>query len=150
MAEPMRDGGGTGVEQAERVEAAAEREQPEQPVEAERRPTDKTLDEQQGRLTEGRGALRARAADHRAAPSRSTRWSRPGGHLRSQLRLHAPVSTPPNAIVYSSGVLPITRMDKTGAVFDVIGAVLCVVAPPGSSRPGCCGGPGGPRPWRPS
>ena len=38
-----------------------------------------------------------------------------------------PVSTPPNAIVYSSGMLPITAMVKTGAVFDVIGAVLCVV-----------------------
>jgi solute carrier family 13 (sodium-dependent dicarboxylate transporter), member 2/3/5 len=38
-----------------------------------------------------------------------------------------PVSTPPNAIVYSSGMLPITRMIRTGAVFDVIGAVLCVV-----------------------
>jgi sodium-dependent dicarboxylate transporter 2/3/5 len=38
-----------------------------------------------------------------------------------------PVSTPPNAIVYSSGMLPITNMVKTGAVFDVIGAVLCVV-----------------------
>ena len=38
-----------------------------------------------------------------------------------------PVSTPPNAIVYSSGMLPITRMIKAGAVFDVIGAVLCVI-----------------------
>jgi solute carrier family 13 (sodium-dependent dicarboxylate transporter), member 2/3/5 len=38
-----------------------------------------------------------------------------------------PVSTPPNAIVYSSGYLPITRMIRAGAVFDVIGAVLCVV-----------------------
>jgi sodium-dependent dicarboxylate transporter 2/3/5 len=38
-----------------------------------------------------------------------------------------PVSTPPNAIVYSSGLIPITRMVKAGAVFDVIGAVLCVV-----------------------
>jgi solute carrier family 13 (sodium-dependent dicarboxylate transporter), member 2/3/5 len=37
------------------------------------------------------------------------------------------VSTPPNAIVYSSGLLPITRMIKAGAVFDMIGAVLCVV-----------------------
>jgi solute carrier family 13 (sodium-dependent dicarboxylate transporter), member 2/3/5 len=37
-----------------------------------------------------------------------------------------PVSTPPNAIVYSSGMIPITRMVKSGAVFDVIGAVLCV------------------------
>jgi solute carrier family 13 (sodium-dependent dicarboxylate transporter), member 2/3/5 len=32
-----------------------------------------------------------------------------------------PVSAPPNAIVYSSGMLPITRMVKAGAVFDVIG-----------------------------
>jgi sodium-dependent dicarboxylate transporter 2/3/5 len=38
-----------------------------------------------------------------------------------------PVSTPPNAIVYSSGFIPITRMVKAGAVFDVIGAVLCIV-----------------------
>jgi sodium-dependent dicarboxylate transporter 2/3/5 len=37
-----------------------------------------------------------------------------------------PVSTPPNAIVYSSGLIPITRMLKAGAVFDVIGAILCV------------------------
>ena len=29
-----------------------------------------------------------------------------------------PVSTPPNAIVYSSGLLPIGRMIKAGAVFD--------------------------------
>jgi solute carrier family 13 (sodium-dependent dicarboxylate transporter), member 2/3/5 len=41
--------------------------------------------------------------------------------------LMLPVSTPPNAIVYSSGLLPITRMLKAGAVFDIIGAVLCVV-----------------------
>ena len=38
-----------------------------------------------------------------------------------------PVSTPPNAIVYSSGMLPITRMIKAGAVFDIIGIILCVV-----------------------
>ena len=38
-----------------------------------------------------------------------------------------PVSTPPNAIVYSSGYLPINKMVKSGAVFDVIGAVLCIV-----------------------
>jgi len=37
-----------------------------------------------------------------------------------------PVSTPPNAIVYSSGLLPIGRMIKAGAVFDVLGIVLCV------------------------
>jgi sodium-dependent dicarboxylate transporter 2/3/5 len=38
-----------------------------------------------------------------------------------------PVSTPPNAIVYSSGMLPITRMIRAGVVFDIIGAVLCVI-----------------------
>jgi sodium-dependent dicarboxylate transporter 2/3/5 len=38
-----------------------------------------------------------------------------------------PVSTPPNAIVYSSGMLPITRMIKAGSVFDIIGIVLCVI-----------------------
>jgi sodium-dependent dicarboxylate transporter 2/3/5 len=37
-----------------------------------------------------------------------------------------PVSTPPNAIVYASGMIPITRMVKAGAIFDVIGAVLCI------------------------
>jgi sodium-dependent dicarboxylate transporter 2/3/5 len=38
-----------------------------------------------------------------------------------------PVSTPPNAIVYGSGMIPITKMVRSGAVFDVIGAVLIVV-----------------------
>lgn len=33
-----------------------------------------------------------------------------------------PVSTPPNAIVYGTGYVPITRMVKTGVVFDVVGA----------------------------
>jgi solute carrier family 13 (sodium-dependent dicarboxylate transporter), member 2/3/5 len=37
-----------------------------------------------------------------------------------------PVSTPPNAIVYSSGLLPITRMLRAGVIFDVVGALLCV------------------------
>jgi solute carrier family 13 (sodium-dependent dicarboxylate transporter), member 2/3/5 len=37
-----------------------------------------------------------------------------------------PVSTPPNAIVYSSGLLPITSMVRSGIVFDIIGAALCV------------------------
>jgi sodium-dependent dicarboxylate transporter 2/3/5 len=37
-----------------------------------------------------------------------------------------PVSTPPNAIVYGSGMIPITRMVRSGVVFDVIGAVLIV------------------------
>lgn len=33
-----------------------------------------------------------------------------------------PVSTPPNAIVYGTGYVPITRMVKTGILFDVLGA----------------------------
>jgi di/tricarboxylate transporter len=37
-----------------------------------------------------------------------------------------PGSTSPNAIVDSCGLIPIARMLKAGAVFDVIGAVLCV------------------------
>jgi sodium-dependent dicarboxylate transporter 2/3/5 len=35
-----------------------------------------------------------------------------------------PVSTPPNAIVYGSGMIPITKMIRSGSVFDVVGAVL--------------------------
>lgn len=37
-----------------------------------------------------------------------------------------PVSTPPNAIVYGSGMVPITKMVRSGLVFDLIGAVLVV------------------------
>ncbi len=37
-----------------------------------------------------------------------------------------PVSTPPNAIVYGSGMIPIIKMVRSGVVFDVIGAVLIV------------------------
>jgi sodium-dependent dicarboxylate transporter 2/3/5 len=35
-----------------------------------------------------------------------------------------PVSTPPNAIVYGSGMVPITKMVRSGVVFDVLGAIL--------------------------
>jgi solute carrier family 13 (sodium-dependent dicarboxylate transporter), member 2/3/5 len=38
-----------------------------------------------------------------------------------------PVSTPPSAIVYFSGLPAITRMLKAGIVFDILGAVLCIV-----------------------
>jgi solute carrier family 13 (sodium-dependent dicarboxylate transporter), member 2/3/5 len=37
-----------------------------------------------------------------------------------------PVSTPPNAIVYGSGMVPITKMARSGVVFDLIGIVLIV------------------------
>ena len=41
-----------------------------------------------------------------------------------------PVSTPQNAIVYGSGVVPITQMVRNGFVFDIIGAILIVVGIP--------------------
>jgi sodium-dependent dicarboxylate transporter 2/3/5 len=42
-----------------------------------------------------------------------------------------PVSTPQNAIVYGSGVVPITKMIRSGISFDVLGALLIVVLLPG-------------------
>lgn len=41
-----------------------------------------------------------------------------------------PVSTPTNAIVYGSGVVPITRMIKSGIAFDIIGALLIILLLP--------------------
>jgi sodium-dependent dicarboxylate transporter 2/3/5 len=35
-----------------------------------------------------------------------------------------PVSTPPNAIVYGSGMIPITKMIRAGVVFDIGGGIL--------------------------
>lgn len=41
--------------------------------------------------------------------------------LASSLGFMLPVSTPPNAIVYASGLIPITKMIKAGFILDVIG-----------------------------
>ena len=41
-----------------------------------------------------------------------------------------PVSTPQNAIVYGSGVVPITQMVRNGSVFDVLGAILILAGVP--------------------
>jgi sodium-dependent dicarboxylate transporter 2/3/5 len=41
-----------------------------------------------------------------------------------------PVSTPQNAIVYGSGFVPITKMIRSGAVFDVLGAILILIGVP--------------------
>jgi sodium-dependent dicarboxylate transporter 2/3/5 len=41
-----------------------------------------------------------------------------------------PVSTPQNAIVYGSGVVPITKMIRSGISFDVLGAILIMVMLP--------------------
>jgi len=37
-----------------------------------------------------------------------------------------PVSTPQNAVVYGSGMIPITKMVRSGVVFDLLGIVLIV------------------------
>jgi solute carrier family 13 (sodium-dependent dicarboxylate transporter), member 2/3/5 len=41
-----------------------------------------------------------------------------------------PVSTPQNAIVYGSGVVPITKMIRSGITFDIVGALLIVLLLP--------------------
>jgi sodium-dependent dicarboxylate transporter 2/3/5 len=41
-----------------------------------------------------------------------------------------PVSTPQNAIVYGSGFVPITRMVRSGLVFDVLGGLLILLGIP--------------------
>lgn len=47
--------------------------------------------------------------------------------LSSSLGFMLPVSTPPNAIVYGSGYIPITKMIKSGAIIDIIGIVLVTI-----------------------
>jgi solute carrier family 13 (sodium-dependent dicarboxylate transporter), member 2/3/5 len=39
-----------------------------------------------------------------------------------------PISTPQNALVYATGAVPITRMVRSGIVFDVIAAVAVTLA----------------------
>ncbi|MFG0256929.1 MAG: SLC13 family permease [Phycisphaerales bacterium JB043] len=39
-----------------------------------------------------------------------------------------PVATPPNAIVFSSGLIPIRRMMRAGIVFNIVGGILVVMA----------------------
>ncbi|MGP4015979.1 SLC13 family permease [Saccharopolyspora sp. 5N708] len=41
-----------------------------------------------------------------------------------------PVSTPQNAIIYGSGAVPITKMIRSGVVFDVAGAILIALILP--------------------
>ena len=47
--------------------------------------------------------------------------------LASSLGFMLPVSTPPNAIVYASGLIPITKMIKAGVIIDIIGLVLITI-----------------------
>lgn len=51
-----------------------------------------------------------------------------GVALSASLGFMLPVSTPPNAIVYASGYIPITKMIKTGVYIDFIG-IACVTIP---------------------
>jgi solute carrier family 13 (sodium-dependent dicarboxylate transporter), member 2/3/5 len=41
-----------------------------------------------------------------------------------------PVSTPQNAVVYGSGVVPITTMIRSGVVFDILGGLLILLLLP--------------------
>jgi sodium-dependent dicarboxylate transporter 2/3/5 len=47
-----------------------------------------------------------------------------GACLGASFGFMLPVSTPPNAIVYSSGKVPITKMIKTGIFFDISGFII--------------------------
>jgi sodium-dependent dicarboxylate transporter 2/3/5 len=47
-----------------------------------------------------------------------------GATLGASWGFMLPVATPPNAIVYGSGLVPITRMVRAGFLFDVGGAVV--------------------------
>ncbi|MGV8019148.1 MAG: SLC13 family permease [Ignavibacteria bacterium] len=47
-----------------------------------------------------------------------------GATLGASWGFMLPVSTPPNAIVYGSGMVPITKMIRSGVFFDIIGGVL--------------------------
>ncbi|MEZ5318614.1 MAG: DASS family sodium-coupled anion symporter [Vicinamibacterales bacterium] len=51
-----------------------------------------------------------------------------GATFGASMGFMMPISTPPNAIVYSSGYIPIGRMMRAGIVLDVIGYVVIVIA----------------------
>ena len=50
-----------------------------------------------------------------------------GVALSSSLGFMMPVSTPPNAIVYASGYVPITKMIKSGVIIDFIGIAIVTI-----------------------
>lgn len=47
-----------------------------------------------------------------------------GACLGASYGFMLPVSTPPNAIVYGSGLVPITRMVRAGVIFDILGFII--------------------------
>ena len=50
------------------------------------------------------------------------------GHLDDAIAIGTALSLGPNAIVYASGYVPITKMIKSGAIIDIIG-VFCITIP---------------------
>ena len=50
-----------------------------------------------------------------------------GATLGASLGFMMPISTPPNAIVYSSGYIPIGTMMRQGIALDIVGYVIIVV-----------------------
>lgn len=51
-----------------------------------------------------------------------------GACLGASFGFMLPVSTPPNAIVYSSGLVPITKMIRAGIFFDVLGFLIILLS----------------------
>lgn len=51
-----------------------------------------------------------------------------GATLGASLGFALPVSTPPNAIIYATGFVPLGKMIRAGLLFDVIGAAMIWVA----------------------
>jgi sodium-dependent dicarboxylate transporter 2/3/5 len=49
-----------------------------------------------------------------------------GATLGASMGFMMPISTPPNAIVYSSGYVPITAMIRHGIVLDIVGFLVIV------------------------
>jgi len=47
-----------------------------------------------------------------------------GATLGASWGFMLPVSTPPNAIVYGSGMVPITKMIRAGVLFDIFGGFV--------------------------
>lgn len=50
-----------------------------------------------------------------------------GATMGASLGFMLPVSTPCNAIVYGSGVVPLSRMMRAGLILDVVGTVVVIV-----------------------
>lgn len=50
-----------------------------------------------------------------------------GVALSASLGFMLPVSTPPNAIVYASGYVPITKMIKSGVIIDFVGILFVTI-----------------------